>query len=395
MYRWVVLALAHLGASSFVFALLSPPPVLSLIIDDLGISHAQAGLLMSLFALPGIIVSIPAGLMADRYDTKKICLVSFSLVIGGTFLTAMASSFPFLALGRVVSGIGAFTLVITVAQLTAHWFKGKELGLAMGIYNTSMPLGTIIMLSTMGRLGESVGWRVPILLSSVISGIGLLAFLSFFPRAQLPKKQRVVNEQGAAPTFKVGTPIWILGLTWMCYNGAMVTFTTFGVDYFLSRGYTVDYAGFLTSFFMWGSLLLGPGLGLLIDRIGRKELLIGTGGLSLSIILLNIPTAQSWLVPLILVMPLVAVLPPTTIFALAPDILESGNMGLGYGILSGCSNVGILLIPFLTGLARDITGSYETSFVLMSVSAFLSAVSISALRVMSSNRRGLRPSGER
>ena len=66
--RWVILAVVCACVLAIAFALHSVPPVLSLIMAEFNLSHAQGGLLMSFFALPGIIVSIPGGMLADRYS---------------------------------------------------------------------------------------------------------------------------------------------------------------------------------------------------------------------------------------------------------------------------------------------------------------------------------------
>ncbi len=91
---------------SLAVALQSVPPVLSLIMAELELSHAQGGLLMSLFALPGIVLSIPAGVLTDRFSHKAIGLASLGLMIIGVAVFASGYSLLAMALARVLSGIG-------------------------------------------------------------------------------------------------------------------------------------------------------------------------------------------------------------------------------------------------------------------------------------------------
>jgi predicted MFS family arabinose efflux permease len=65
---------------------------------------------MSLFALPGIFIAIPGGIIADRFGMKKVGVGSLFLMIAGTFLVGVSNNFLFMCLGRIVSGIGALTL---------------------------------------------------------------------------------------------------------------------------------------------------------------------------------------------------------------------------------------------------------------------------------------------
>ncbi|MDP2953853.1 MAG: MFS transporter, partial [Chloroflexota bacterium] len=102
--RWVALGILYLCVFAFAVALQSVPPVLGLVMVEFGLSHAQGGLLMGLFALPGIVVSIPAGMLADRYGQKAIGVVSLVLMIAGAAIFALSDSLPLLGLGRAISG---------------------------------------------------------------------------------------------------------------------------------------------------------------------------------------------------------------------------------------------------------------------------------------------------
>ena len=49
---------------------------------------------MSMYAIPGILVSIPAGLFADYYGYRRVGLLSLFVTILGTLSVAMTSVFP-------------------------------------------------------------------------------------------------------------------------------------------------------------------------------------------------------------------------------------------------------------------------------------------------------------
>jgi len=55
--------------SSFVFQIAA---VLPLIIQEFQITHAEAGLLMTMVSLPGLFLSIYVGTLIDRYGAKLI-----------------------------------------------------------------------------------------------------------------------------------------------------------------------------------------------------------------------------------------------------------------------------------------------------------------------------------
>ena len=51
-----------------------------------------------------------------------------------------------------------------------------------------------------------------------------------------------------------GWPIWLVAAIWMMYNAASISYLSFAGDYFVSQGYSVSYAGFLTSINGWCSV---------------------------------------------------------------------------------------------------------------------------------------------
>ena len=159
-YRWVILILSCLSMLVFAFTMQCLPPILTLLIEELKLTHAEAGSLMSLFSLPAILLAILAGTLADRWGAFKTGVIALIFVIIGTLIFAMSGAFLYAGLGRVVAGVGAVTISIVAAQVLSLWFKGREIGTAMGIYNTAMPVGTIISFTTFGRLGQGLGLRV-------------------------------------------------------------------------------------------------------------------------------------------------------------------------------------------------------------------------------------------
>jgi len=53
--------------SMFLYGMVlqSVPPILTTLTNELNLTHTEGGLLMSLFALPGLFISLPGGAMAD------------------------------------------------------------------------------------------------------------------------------------------------------------------------------------------------------------------------------------------------------------------------------------------------------------------------------------------
>ncbi|MBI2831874.1 MAG: MFS transporter [Chloroflexi bacterium] len=386
--RWTILGVVYLCILSFAITLQAVPPVLTLIIRELKLSHAQGGLLMSLFALPGIAISIPAGMLADRYGQKLIGLASFILVITGIAIVATGNSFPTLALGRIISGAGAITLMIISPQLLAQWFAGREIGIAMGVYSTGMPLGTILSLNFLSQLGANLGWRASIWVSIILPAASVLIFLLLFaPAPRKIQKATPPRETIFLSLRRTGAPIWIIGIAWLLFNAAVISLFTFTPDLLTSAGISPSQAGFITSAVMWPALVLSPLVGYLMDRIGQKQAIIASGGITLAILIPFVPSATGWILGLMLLIGAAQTLVPAPILALPPEATSPERLGLGFGIISTCLNLGILLGPASAGFVRDISGSYQQSYALMAGFMFFVAVAMIVLRWKQSKMR--------
>ena len=222
------------------------PPVLPAVIKDLGITHGQAGLLMSLFALPGILFSIPGGWLADRFGERVVGSLGLAIMGAGTLVLASAGDFSLILVGRTISGIGAMSAVIALQRMVTRLFQGRPLGVPMGVSGSAIPLGIIIVLNQGGRIAAEHGWREVAFrtgfVSVVIAG-GFLAASWFITKGRALGSS---PETATAPPVGVDDflrrglrAIWMVGIVWFCANGAMTAFMTFAPDHYLNLGFGI------------------------------------------------------------------------------------------------------------------------------------------------------------
>lgn len=384
--RWRALFYVYLSMLAYSFLFQVIPPLLNLIVSDLGISHAQAGALMSFFALPGLFISIPGGLLTDTYGPKRVTLAALAIAAAGSIAVGLGETYPLLVAGRIITGVGAAILAVVTSQTVSLWFAKKELGTAMGLYNTAMPIGTIFALNVFGRIAGVSGWRLLLFLTAAYA---LLIVLPFYFRqpGMPPKEEAPQQDQGKPVPGKLGVAIWLVAAIWMLYNASAISYLTFGSEYFIAAGFDPGYAGFLTSLLMIGSFLLSPLVGYLSDKVGRDEYFIAAGSAVLALLLLLVP--RTGLNPLITgsLIGLSAALIPAPLFSLAAKVVSPRQLGLGYGILSTCLNIGVLAGPYLVGLSYDLTSGYLFAFNLMALFSLAAAAAIPVLLVVRSRSK--------
>jgi predicted MFS family arabinose efflux permease len=359
-----------LSILAFALTLQSIPPILPFIISELHITYAQSGLLMGFFALPGLFVSLLGGFLSDRYKMRHLPAGCFLLMIGGTILVASGADLRILWLGRIIAGIGAITLSIFLPKLLSQWFENRELGLAMGVYNTGVPLGSVICFGLFGRMGSLWGWRIPILLTGMYLLITFILFLSLYrlPPSPVAREGRPLNIYKSLK--EMGWPIWWVGLSWLWFNAAFTSFATFAPNLFLQKGYTIEKGGLLIGIPLLGSLFFSTPIGYLVDRFKHQEWFIGTGAIALAVLALFFNFSSLFLL-LVILMGIFSAMIPAPIYSLPPEMLKIENVGLGFGVISTCSSIGLFVAPYLVGKAKDLTGSYSWSFILISVFFFL------------------------
>jgi MFS family permease len=375
-YRWKIIAAAAFCFLIYAFVLQSIPPILGILIDLLHISYAEAGMLMSLALLPAIVLSFPGGFAVDRFGVRVTGIVSLVIMMMGTVIVAMGNSYWVLVLGRLIMGLGATILIVVLPKIITTWFAGREIGLAMGVYHTAFPLGTILALNFAGILAYGLGWRVPIWGGAALCAVALLLFIIFIreKRGEQSETLEPVNLLGAIK--EAGWKIWCVGIAWAFFVGCTIAYFTYAPDYFISTGKDVAQAGIIASAPMFGSIILAALVGKLVDRWGKKWLFAVVGLAGTALMLFLIPRFTDYALLFAVSMGIfVAMFTPAS-FAMPADIVPERVSGVGFGIILTCQGFGNVLGPAIAGVLRDTTGDYRWSFAAMFVMALLGIIPI-------------------
>ncbi|MDH4163807.1 MAG: MFS transporter [Nitrospirota bacterium] len=363
---WLILAAVYLTNLDFVLLFQSIPPIFELIRAEISVGSSELGLLMGAFALPGIFISIPGGILMDKLGPVKTGSACAILMLMGNTITAVSGGFPMMVVGRIISGVGSMALAVLAPQILANNFRAETIGRALGVLNTSVPIGTILSLNIMGYVGHAAGWRGSLWLCNVLT----IAIFIFFivvinsENAGLVQERRQNEERS-----KFGCKIWLLGLSWLLFNAACISFIAFSKGYFLSLNKSEHAADFMASSIMIGSVFLPPIVGIAIDRLKFKSPFVIIGGVVMSVVFFYFNDFQTIELS-IGILTCAAGVVPAAIFTLVPDSMPAERLGLGFGILSTCLNIGNAFGPSVTGVAIDIMG-HGVGFSFMSLYSLL------------------------
>lgn len=380
--RWWLLFLVHLSVLAFALNLQMIPPLIPSLVSEIGLTHTQVGVLMGLFTLPGIFLAIPGGRVSDTIGPRNVALWSLALLTAGAFL--MLPLHPgFLYAGRLISGIGGAVLVVVAPQIIARSFHGRELGLAMGIFNTAVPIGTIVAFNILGFVVGRFGIPIVITATATFSFIAMTAF--FFTYAEPQRDPTEAPPAGPEKKKGLGGAIWLISLVWVLFNISILGYFTYSIDHFTGGGMDGTAARFLSSLPMLLSIFLTPMVGYAMHRYGLRWSLplVGCTIASAAIYLILTPDQNMIIVWSILLGIGISLVPPA-VFTIVGEVVPPSRAGTGFGLLTTIFNLGIFFGIPLLGHARELTSTYRSSFILMSIIMGMGAVMAAlSMRVLS------------
>jgi predicted MFS family arabinose efflux permease len=380
--RWLILASTVMSFFSVGVTFFAVPPLIPELISRFGLTHLAIGVLMGAISVPAILFSIPLGAAVDRWPARAAGNLSLGLMAIGAVLFALAPSYAVLVAGRLLFGVGGLAINLLLARLVSTAFAGRELALAMGIFNAVYPASMIVMFTLHPRLLATFGWRGELgaLAVMVILAIPLHNFA--VPRDL--RGEAATDDQRREPWLSV--PLVALALSWMVFFGAYASIFTFAPEWAGGGG-----AALLTvSLIPWVAIVLAPLTGMAIDRTGRAGRWLLSGQLLLAAVLAGMAFRFLPPTPAMLLVGVTFATVATATYSLPATLVAATRVGFAFGFITAFSNLGNLAGPAIAGGIHDRTGSWRLVWILLAVCAAVGA--IAALVVELRGNRAAAPS---
>ena len=144
--------------------------------SGLSISHTQLGLLASVAALIGALVTLPLGVLADRVTRVPVLAASVALWSATMIVSGIASSYEMLLLSRVALGAVIAAASPMLASLIGDLFPPAERARIFAYILTGEVAGTAVGFLVSGAIAAVVGWRGAFLVLA-LPGIALAAVI--------------------------------------------------------------------------------------------------------------------------------------------------------------------------------------------------------------------------
>ncbi len=344
---------AHLSYVAFGTVLQLLPPFTTDLHTRFHVSTSDAGLGMTMFLLPVLLLALPGGTWVDRHGWRGGARLGFVILTVGTVAAGAAPNFPTLLAARALGGSGAAFVIISALKLLGDMVPAARLGGALGVFVAGLPIGTVLAFDVIAPLAGKHNWSVASLV-----GAGVVAFCALlFTWATAGVSQELVPRQAAVAAVRPrlsGNPELrrLLALTAVGY-ATIIAFTTWAPTRLASAAHLGVQTGVvIASILLAVDIPFAPAWGRLSDRLGRRKpflvlafVVYATGAVAL-LGVVHADGPRTFLVAgVVAVMGIGCAMFLPASLAVLPDLVPASQLGGGYGLLVSAQMLGMAAGP--------------------------------------------------
>ena len=292
-----LLALGNFVVGMGVFVVIG---IVSPIAEGLNISQADAGFLMTIYAVAYALLSPVGAALTGSLPRRTVLVTALGLFCVGSLLSALATSLTMLSLSRLIVACGAALYTPLAAGVAVAVSAPEERGRALARVFSGMSAAQVAGVPLGAWLAYRFGWHAPFFLAAALAALCAVVLFRAIPRTlQFPagNVRSVIGALGNARLMVAVT------FTATLMAAVYVVFTYFAPVVEVSAGSNPEVRAFYLLLFGFGAVggnLLG---GYLSDRLGPMRTLV------------IVCAAHILLLPLFSVMPWHPVLLAAIVFA--------------------------------------------------------------------------------
>lgn len=388
---WIVVVVCGVIAAMHIWKL---PSALTQVQGDLSISLVQAGLLLGLVQLAGMLGGIPASVVSERVGLRRTMALGLALLVTGTVISALATTSEVMMAARALEGIGYLSVTVTAPALIRRETPTHRLTIAMGAWAGFQGTATFIAVLGSSLLLQVTDWRMWYWMMAVITAVGIPLLVRY--TAPDPPREGGV---GAAfhrvwITMRSWKP-WVAGAVFSCYTIQWTAVIGFLPTVYQEYGVGAVLGGALSAV-AGGINAVGAVLaGFLLQRGLSIRSLVVTAFMVMGITAIGVYAVDWSTLPgtfitqfiLVCIFSMVGALIPTSMFRIAVDLAPPGGSPPAVvGLMNQLQNTGNFLGPVVLAWLAAQAGGWHTSWWL---TATAGALGIALIMLFSEKRLGI------
>ncbi len=346
-------------------------PVLPLYAATLGAGHAQVGIINGFFMLTAGLLSIPAGLLADRIGRKLPIVIGIIAIAVSSLLIPLCKLPLQMAAVYILFGVGLAAFAPGMLSLVADVMPPGRLGQAYGWYTTAIYIAMTVGPATGGFLAKGIGLRNVFVVSGILSTCVALLALLLLPKSP-PSRTSDVHSI-LAGSFDLLHNRWLFACL-IATVGSCVgfgVFLTFLPLYAASCGHDPAQVGLVFAAQALTNVVCRIPIGKISDSLDRRWI-VASGLFCLAIALGTMGQVGqlTYLMLCAIALGMGMALSYTAIGALIAEQVPALQRGLAMGMYNSCIYLGMMTGSTVMGVALKKIG-YPLGFAVAGVVALV------------------------
>lgn len=330
-------------------------PLGAFLMPIMKINTSQFGLVVSAYAISAGISGILSAGFADKFDRKKMLLFFYTGFVVGTLLCGLANTYPMLLAARIFTGIFGGVIGSIGMAIIADIFKMEARGRVMGFVQMAFSASQVLGIPVGIYLAEKIDWHWTFLMIVIVSTV--VGSVMFFKLKPIDAHLKLKNDKNAWLHLwhTASNPYYLRGFlaTVLLATGGWMIMPFSSA--FLVNNIHIPKANLTTLFLITGvfSLITGPIVGLLSDKLGKFNLFLGGSILSVIMIVIYTNLGESSMTTVVAINSIMWVGISSRIIsssALISGVPEMKDRGAYMGVNSSLQQISGGFAAFISGL---------------------------------------------
>lgn len=349
------------------------------IAQDLGLSHAEKGFMVATPVLAGALLRIVMGILVDHLKPKLAGAIGQVIVMVALFVAwwfGVHSYGQTLVLGAFLGVAGAAFAV--ALPLASRWYPPEHQGTALGIAGAGNS-GTALAALFAPSLAVAYGWNN-------VFGLALIPLvIVFFVYLVLAKDApECPPPKHLSDYFKIlkdRDSWWFMFFYAVTFGGFVGLASSLTIYFNTQYGLDAQMAGYFTAACVFAGSMVRPLGGNVADRIGgikSLSVMYLLAAIFLAIVSIGLPNA--WLALAVFILAMLALgMGNGAVFQLVPQRFRK-EIGVMTGLVGMAGGVGGFYLASSLGYSKQMTGSYQTGFLIFAGLAILALAGLTGVK---------------